>query len=141
MINLPQGITRYSTMGISLLSSEDKDTDGSHSIQSIEGDGNLCWESKCCSSRINGPFTVSFPSSHLLSQSQDTEQTAQMTEHQSNRQSVVEPEHSRQAHIHNSVTNIQCPAWHQQPRQRNLSLCNHPFKLPGTMQHSDPQLQ
>lgn len=103
MINLPQGINRYSNFRHFTAEEEDKDTDGSHSTQSSEGDGNLCCKSKCCSSIITGPFTALFPSFHLLSQRQeDTEQTVEMTEHHSNHQSVVEPENSRQAHGHNS---------------------------------------
>lgn len=113
VIHLPQGINRYPNYRHFTAEQQDKDTDRSHSTQPIEGDGNLCWESKCCSPRTTGPFTVPFPCSHLPSQSQASEQTAQMTEQQSHPQSPVGP------------GRLTLPSL----RPRNLSLCKHPWQL------------
>lgn len=108
-------------MGISLLSN--KTTTQMDLIQQSPSK-----EMEISAAKVNAvlqesPFRVSFPSSHLPSQSQDTEQAVQTTEHHSDRQSVVEPEHSRQAHAHNSpsLTSSALPGVNSQGKE--ISPC------------------
>lgn len=91
--------------------------------------------------RIPGPFTVLVPSSHFTSQSQGTKRNVQITEHHSNSQSIVEPEHPRQACSHNSPSLMSSAPPGMVTARAKKSLMQLPFQAARTTRRLDPQLE
>lgn len=89
--------------------------------------------------RTTGPFTVLVLSSHFLSESQDTKRTVQMTGHHSYSQSIMEPEHPRQARSHSSPSlRSSAPPGIVTARAKASLVVHLPLKLQGTTRHSVP---
>lgn len=122
----PSTVSSYPKYRYLAAKQHSKDNGGSHSIKSIEADGNLlcCKSKRCCSCKL-------VPSSHCLPYL-GRWRNAQIAERHWGRWSILG------SPTQLSITNTQCPVWHSNNQGKESFPC--PTVSPGCQEQLNAQI-